>query len=207
MTIGVRVAIQSYPCLGCGVFITKRPRFRKTYCSLRCWYDRNKNPDRSMRRCTSCGITKDLTEFTDRVSKCKSCRCGATKNYVAKLKRESKMKWLAYTAARNTFGRGGPSITAGEILPLFEKSERCTYCGDRLDFRTMSLDHILPVARGGTNRIENLHIVCMRCNRFKGSLLDVSYRRFLIFLKSISEECARILTSRVLYGANRFSRK
>lgn len=34
--------------------------------------------------------------------------------------------------------------------------------------RTPSLDHILPLSRGGTNHPSNLRVICNRCNSRKG---------------------------------------
>lgn len=42
----------------------------------------------------------------------------------------------------------------------------CRYCGEKLN-GSGEIDHLTPVARGGTNRIENLTLSCMPCNRAK----------------------------------------
>lgn len=52
----------------------------------------------------------------------------------------------------------------------------CHYCGEHLALRTMTLDHVIPVARGGKNRIDNFVPACVRCNRMKS---DIPYRDFL----------------------------
>jgi hypothetical protein len=43
---------------------------------------------------------------------------------------------------------------------------RCVICGSTDD---LSVDHVLPIARGGTNDEWNLQTACMRCNRLKGA--------------------------------------
>jgi len=37
----------------------------------------------------------------------------------------------------------------------------------------MVVDHIVPLAAGGTSDIENLCLSCYRCNEFKGARLDI----------------------------------
>lgn len=45
---------------------------------------------------------------------------------------------------------------------------RCRYCNARFN-GSEELDHLTPVARGGTNEIGNLTYACHACNRAKGS--------------------------------------
>ena len=44
---------------------------------------------------------------------------------------------------------------------------RCAYCGARLTKGNRSLDHKIPLVRGGTNEISNLAPSCLRCNQRK----------------------------------------
>ena len=51
-------------------------------------------------------------------------------------------------------------------LVLERDGRRCVYCGasDRLE-----CDHVIPVAQGGTDSLENLVTACLPCNRDKGA--------------------------------------
>jgi predicted restriction endonuclease len=42
---------------------------------------------------------------------------------------------------------------------------RCAYCGDT---ENLTLDHITPRSKGGTDRITNLVCACNSCNKSKG---------------------------------------
>lgn len=44
----------------------------------------------------------------------------------------------------------------------------CQYCGKSSPDVVLEVDHIVPVAEGGTNDIENLITACFDCNRGKG---------------------------------------
>lgn len=52
----------------------------------------------------------------------------------------------------------------------------CLCCGVALTFRgekksshptRATLDHIIPISKGGTNKKENLRIICRKCNEEK----------------------------------------
>jgi 5-methylcytosine-specific restriction endonuclease McrA len=45
----------------------------------------------------------------------------------------------------------------------------CCYCGESVeDGASLTLDHVLPVIKGGTNDASNLVTSCFRCNLHKG---------------------------------------
>ena len=59
---------------------------------------------------------------------------------------------------------------------------KCVVCGKQLhidpdgDIESyLTLDHILPVHRGGSNRLINLQGLCLECNRLKGDSLEGAY--------------------------------
>lgn len=46
---------------------------------------------------------------------------------------------------------------------------KCQYCGTLLDRRSITIDHIVPRARGGETCWKNCVVSCKRCNTAKGS--------------------------------------
>lgn len=48
---------------------------------------------------------------------------------------------------------------------------RCVECGATNKETTLEIDHIIPVAKGGTNDINNLQTLCRECNRAKSDTL------------------------------------
>ena len=46
----------------------------------------------------------------------------------------------------------------------------CQYCGMELHSNKLTLDHIIPVAKGGRKTWENIVAACLSCNQRKGKL-------------------------------------
>lgn len=68
-------------------------------------------------------------------------------------------------------------FTAEEWKQLVRRyNERCAYCGSA---ETLTVDHRIPLARGGSNRIDNILPACGWCNRSKGTLDEAGFRRRL----------------------------
>jgi 5-methylcytosine-specific restriction endonuclease McrA len=54
------------------------------------------------------------------------------------------------------------------ILSSRDGGARCRYCGVRKKLRRLTVDHVVPRSRGGTNSLTNLVLACEPCNRAKG---------------------------------------
>ena len=52
---------------------------------------------------------------------------------------------------------------------------RCSYCrSPEIVGIPMVIEHIIPLAEGGSSDLQNLCLACYRCNEFKGSLLTIT---------------------------------
>lgn len=63
------------------------------------------------------------------------------------------------------------------VIALADRDgDRCWYCGCRFDdrkaggSRTLTIDHVEPVAGGGGSSFDNLRLCCRTCNQRKGQL-------------------------------------
>ncbi len=52
---------------------------------------------------------------------------------------------------------------------------RCVYCAAALGLETATLDHVIPLSRGGNHSPGNLVSACVACNQLKGSMLPVEF--------------------------------
>jgi 5-methylcytosine-specific restriction endonuclease McrA len=52
---------------------------------------------------------------------------------------------------------------------------RCVYCGAGLGLENVTLDHVIPLSRGGSHQPGNLVSACQTCNQRKGSLLPTEF--------------------------------
>lgn len=54
---------------------------------------------------------------------------------------------------------------------------QCQSCGQTKLEAELTIDHIIPLARGGTNDISNLQTLCRTCNQKKTDKLDPRFKR------------------------------
>lgn len=86
-------------------------------------------------------------------------------------------------------------ITAKQVLELVQRQEfRCAISGRELTPETASIDHIVPLARGGEHAIANVWIVDHQVNTAKGTLaLDefITLCRDVVAHQDRVAECSR----------------
>lgn len=67
-------------------------------------------------------------------------------------------------------GEKRKQLTKGTRFKVFNRDGfTCQYCGQMPPAVVLEVDHILPVALGGTNNQENLITACFDCNRGKAA--------------------------------------
>jgi 5-methylcytosine-specific restriction protein A len=55
----------------------------------------------------------------------------------------------------------------------------CYYCGRSVDTRELTMDHIVPLTRGGKSTKGNLVPACKDCNNKKKYLLPIEWEEYL----------------------------
>jgi len=117
------------------------------------------------RTCYLCRRTLPIDQFTQRsngtyFSACKDCN-----KHVFAQRRRARMK-----------GATG-SYTTAEWEALVAKYDHCPMCKRRWDdipvllsgSSVVTVDHIIPIAKGGSNSIDNIQPLCYSCNSKKGA--------------------------------------
>lgn len=64
----------------------------------------------------------------------------------------------------------------------------CYYCGAAVAAKELTLDHIVPLVRGGTSSRGNCVPACKSCNSKKQSLLPIEWAEYLAGFGAKAEE-------------------
>lgn len=62
-----------------------------------------------------------------------------------------------------------PHYTSHKNALYDEQEGNCKGCGEHFQQQHLELDHIIARAKGGTDHINNLQLLCSHCNRIKGN--------------------------------------
>lgn len=63
---------------------------------------------------------------------------------------------------------------------VFNKQNgRCSMCGDKISFLHFTVDHVIPVSKGGKNILDNMEAMCETCNRMKDDILKQDFLKHI----------------------------
>lgn len=86
---------------------------------------------------------------------------------------------LARRRRARQLGNGG-SHTAADIRAQYERQRgRCFYCREKVG-KAFHVDHVLPIALGGSDGPENLVVACPSCNRHKSAMHPMDWAGVLL---------------------------
>lgn len=66
---------------------------------------------------------------------------------------------------------------------------KCAYCGQHRNIKYMTVDHIIPLSKGGTESLKNLQCTCKKCNGLKEDMLP---HEFTLFIRKILKNSINI---------------
>lgn len=143
--------------------------------------------------CRKCGEVKSITEFAsrrgDRIGFCKSCYSAArSRIYAGRRKRLD--SHFGEDRPRDRYADRDPEevlrdperrraerLKAARRAPIdreeiFARDEwRCWICREPVLRADATLDHVIPIARGGADGPENVRLAHMLCNSHRGARL------------------------------------
>ncbi len=61
---------------------------------------------------------------------------------------------------------------------------KCYFCGQKVPFKELTMDHLLPLARGGRSTKDNLVPCCKDCNNKKKSMLPLEWEEYMESLQN-----------------------
>jgi len=175
---------RTFNCKHCGVLASRYRSNPGTFCSRACYVEyqiaHRKCPDCGHERCKYHSALKDNRERRTRNASEKKAHSMAA-----------------------MFNRVGLKLPLAEARQTIAAGVFCPYCLSQVPVNEISLDHIVPVSRGGTNARENLQWIDLQCNLMKGAL---SHDEFLILMQFLREHpnILKIVRTRLLAGGFMF---
>jgi hypothetical protein len=83
---------------------------------------------------------------------------------------------------------------------LLEKyGRKCSYCG--AENVPLQIEHIIPKSKGGTDRIDNLAIACVKCNQEKSNMMPKEYIEYLSKQKGEKAKAKIVAFKKSINGA------
>lgn len=137
----------------------------------------------STKDCTSCSKERYLANKTEHLRKCAeryAANPGVVKARVSAYQKSNPDKArLFYHRRRARIAMVGGSFTQEDLLEIRRSQKnRCAYCKCTLN-KSAPADHIIPVARGGSNHRFNIQLLCLPCNSKKGQRDPIEYSQSL----------------------------
>jgi 5-methylcytosine-specific restriction endonuclease McrA len=97
---------------------------------------------------------------------------------------------------QGAFDRGVP-LTRKNVYARDEHT--CQYCGSQSN---LTLDHVIPVSKGGGNTWENIVCACNKCNQTKGDKLLKQCKRLNMALKKQPKQPSHYDVNQYVFGVS-----
>lgn len=56
---------------------------------------------------------------------------------------------------------------------------KCSMCGDKISYLNFTVDHIIPISKGGSNTLDNMEAMCEVCNQMKRDHMKNDFLRHI----------------------------
>lgn len=173
----------NYQCKACRSFINKKA------------YLADKTVTETHQTCTLCLTEKELCEFYKdsrgvygRMSKCKNCHnkiCSANNKKNPEASKASAARWRKNNPekikAKNSATKSRRRKSERKLFShddwqsiLRQYHLSCAYCGCGGD---LTMDHVVPLIRGGRHSVGNIIPACRSCNSSKGRKFIIEWKK------------------------------
>lgn len=117
-----------------------------------------------------------MTKKNYDVVKTDSKRLNHKRDYDARWAKIKRSKYPFTHFSKDFYHRKKLKVSAFDFWRLAKKQKLCCpLTGRRLTGETMSIDHIVPISKGGTNDLTNLQFVHVEVNYAKRNLLQENF--------------------------------
>ena len=128
-----------------------------------------------LRRCKSCGNEKDFDEFYKRSASddgyhynCKNC-CKVERSISAVRKRDKRSK-ISIRQVHRAVTEGYEYDKTITLAGIYKRAHgTCALCHEYVEARKASMDHKIPVSKGGNHLWDNVQLTHLKCNLIKGN--------------------------------------
>lgn len=130
-----------------------------------------------MKTCSHCGIEKPSKEFyKGRRYLCVDCERETARVRMSSLKNKARNACRNAKKAAKEYGVYD-DLTDDDVIYLFKLAKgRCAYTGKEVPLNRLSLEHVIPMSKGGPNTIGNILVVDLSANKSKH---DASVMEFI----------------------------
>jgi len=131
---------------------------------------------RPKKKCVLCGKTKKVGKMLNNGPMCISCYDAQPERVAARFGANCRRR------ANDSF-----ELPPNEWCKLMNEYHwECFYCGDHLSEKNRTVDHVIPIIKGGNSEYKNLIPSCGICNRKKGT------KDFIRWANEIELSCDKI---------------
>ena len=191
---GVRIGTKQFQCTCCicgNHFIRNRKacyfceaefcqRINKSYRDEQ--YRKSEKGQATRRKNRKSPITIETRKRYEQTEKFREIKSFRAKRYreenqkVRELDKARKLRYYyrKYSAMRYVTINGADAISFEDWQKLYS-ADTCYYCGKHIEGRDKTVDHKIPISRGGTNARENLVMCCQSCNSHKNNRTESEY--------------------------------
>ncbi len=143
-------------------------------------------PTESSMICRDCSLKLPISKFSRNGKKdgYRRPECRKCQHINSKRNNPNYLYTKGSIEARNNHKFSRSVINAIKSQKLLSQAYECVYCISVLDDTNSHLDHITPLAKGGSNDSDNFQALCSRCNFEKHSK---NHNEYIDWLKSHNE--------------------